>query len=69
MTLPIPVCLQDFSTTDLLDLAWEPEVFEAATPLERVLLLRLSEACASLEANRKERASLLAIAWNAAIPR
>ena len=41
--LQIPSCLEDLSNEDILDIAWEPEFLNQATPLERLLLQRLGE--------------------------
>ena len=43
MPLPLPSCLEDLSNEDILDIAWEPEFLNQATPLERLLLQRLGE--------------------------
>ena len=43
MPLSIPTCLEDMSNEEILDIAWEPEFLDQATPLERLLLQRLGE--------------------------
>ena len=43
MPLPIPTCLEEMSNEDILDIAWEPEFLDQASPLELLLLQRLGE--------------------------
>ncbi|MBU6441224.1 MAG: hypothetical protein KGR99_08390 [Betaproteobacteria bacterium] len=64
MPLPIPFRLEDLSNEDLLDIAWEPEFLDQATPLERLLLQRLGEQCEELACARKECRQLLESRWD-----
>ena len=43
MPLPIPTCLEEMSNADILDIAWEPDFLDQASPLELLLLQRLGE--------------------------
>ena len=63
MALPIPVCLEDFSTEDLRNIAWDVDLLEQATPLERLLLQRLDDACLALNAEREAVRRLLDQQW------
>jgi hypothetical protein len=63
MPLPIPSRLEDLSNEDLLDIAWEPEFLDHATPLERLLLRRLGEQCQALACAREECRRLLDDYW------
>ena len=63
MALPIPVCLEDFSTEDLRNIAWDVDFLEQATPLERLLLQRLDDACTALDAEREDVRRLLDHQW------
>lgn len=63
MPLPIPASLEDLSNEDILDIAWEPEFLDQATPLERLLLQRLGEQCQELACARNECRRLLEGAW------
>ncbi len=54
MPLPIPSRLEDLSNDDILEIAWEPEFLEHATPLERLLLQRLGDQYQALACARKE---------------
>lgn len=63
MQLPIPSCLEDLSNEDILDIAWEPEFLEHATPLERLLLQRLGAQCQELAFARSECRRLLDGPW------
>ena len=64
MPLPIPSCLEDLSTEDMLDIAWEPEFLAQATPLERLLLQRLDEQCHALTSTREECRRPMTNYWN-----
>ena len=64
MPLPIPMCLEDLSNEDILDIAWEPEFLDQATPLERLLLQRLAEQSHLLSCSRDECRSLIDSQWN-----
>lgn len=66
MTLPIPLRLEDLSTDDLLDIAWEPDFLEQATPLERLMLQRLGEQSQALESARDDCRRLMEIVWEIA---
>ena len=63
MPLPIPSCLEDLSNEDILDIAWEPEFLDQATPLERLLLQRLGEQFQELVCTRDECRRLLDRLW------
>ena len=63
MPLPIPASLEDLSNEDILDIAWEPEFLDQATPLERLLLQRLGEQSQELACAREECRSLLDSYW------
>ena len=63
MPLPLPACLDDLSNEDILDIAWEPEFLDQTTPLERLLLERLSEQCHLLSFAREEFRRLLDSHW------
>ena len=63
MPLPIPSRLEDLSNEDILDMAWEPEFLEQATPLERLLLQRLGEQDLALEASRRDCQRLVDHLW------
>lgn len=69
MTLPIPRCLEEISIEDLLLIAWEPELLDRATPLERYLLQRLEEYQHALSAVSHDRQRLLDALWNCAHPK
>jgi hypothetical protein len=64
MPLPIPSCLEDLSNEDILDIAWEPEFLDQATPLERLLLQRLAEQSHALASIREECRCLMISRWN-----
>ena len=64
MPLSIPSRLEDLSNEDILDIAWEAEFLDHATPLERLLLQRLGEQCQELACARKECLRLLESRWN-----
>ena len=59
----LPACLDHLSNEDILDIAWEPEFLEQATPLERLLLQRLSEQCHLLSCARDECRRLIDSQW------
>ena len=63
MLLPIPSRLEDLSNEDILDIAWEPEFLDQATPLERLLLQRLGEQAQELACARNECRGLLDSLW------
>ena len=63
MSLPIPYSLSDLSNEDVLDIAWEPEFLEQATPLECLLLERLGEQCQALALANEAYQRLLACCW------
>ncbi len=63
MPLPIPSCLEDLTNEDILDIAWEPEFLEQASPLEKLLLRRLDEQCQELAVSRDECSRLLDSHW------
>lgn len=63
MPLPIPSCLEDLSNEDILDIAWEPEFLDRASPLEKLLLRRLGEQCEELALARDECRRLLDSHW------
>ena len=63
MPLPIPASLEDLSNEDILEIAWEPEFLDQATPLERLLLQRLGEQSQELTCARDECRRLLEGAW------
>ncbi len=63
MPLPLPACLDDLSNEDILDIAWEPEFLDQATPLERLLLQRLGEQCQLLSCARDECRRLVDSQW------
>lgn len=64
MSLPISTCLNDLSNEDILDIAWEPEFLDQATPLERLLVHRLAERCEALANARDECRRLLDTRWS-----
>lgn len=63
MPLPLPTCLEDLSNEDILDMAWEPELLDQTTPLERLLLRRLGEQSQELACARDECRRLLESSW------
>ncbi len=63
MPLPIPASPEDLSNEDILDIAWEPEFLDQATPLERLLLQRLGEQSQELACARDECRRLLNNYW------
>lgn len=63
MPLPIPSCLEDLSNEDILDIAWEADFLEHATPLEQLLLQRLGEQCQELALTRSECRRILDRHW------
>ena len=63
MPLPLPACLDDLSNEDILDIAWEPEFLDQTTPLERLLLQRLSEQCQMMGFAREECRRLVDCKW------
>lgn len=66
MPLPIPSCLEDLSNEELLNIAWEPEFLDQATPLERLLLQRLAVQSEALAYARDECLHLVNIHWTEA---
>jgi hypothetical protein len=64
MPLPIPTRLEDLSNEDILDIGWESEFLDQATPLERLLLQRLGEQFQELACAREERRRLLESRWD-----
>ncbi len=63
MPLPIPSRLEDLSNEDILDISWEPDFLDQATPLERLLLQRLGEQCQELACAREACRQLLEGRW------
>ena len=63
MPRPLPSCLDDLSTEDILGIAWEPEFLDQATGLERLLLQRLSEQFQELSCARDECRRLVESLW------
>jgi hypothetical protein len=63
MPLSIPSRLEDLSNEDILDIAWEAEFLDHATPLESLLLQRLGEQCQSLACAREDCRRLLDGPW------
>lgn len=58
-----PSCLEDLSNEEILDIAWEPEFLDQATPLARLLLRRLEEQGQELALARSECRQLLDSQW------